>query len=298
VQIRGEHQANPVIVLVHGGPGFAMSPFSRTFQTWERDFTIAQWDQRDAGRTYSRNGKLPISLDQVSRDGIEVAEHVHRRLPGAPLILLGHSWGSAVGLTMIRKRPELFAAYVGAGQMSSKSEQEALSYRRVLARLDADQNQQGLDEMHKSGPPPYKDISALLVERKWLAVVDTPAERSLFSRMAPLLIAAPMSVQGIRDYLAAPKIAQAATFADVNNFEAAQLGRNFAIPVIVIEGDADLYTPVEPTARWLSGVQAPAKDLFVLRGGGHDALLTMPDRFLEALRLKVRPLVSVAPPRS
>lgn len=290
VQIRGLRRANPVIILVHGGPGFAMSPLARVFRPWEAEFTVVHWDQRDAGRTFSRNGPQPISIDLVARDGLEVAEHVRRKLPGAPVILLGHSWGSAVGLEMIHRRPELFAAYVGAGQMSSKAEQEALSYDRVFERLRVAGVGDGLDELRRIGPPPYKDMAELLVQRKWLASVDTPAEQSLFQRMAPLLLVAPhMSLKQTRDYLAAPKVAQAGSFDEVAAFDARRIGLRFGVPIFIFQGDQDLYTPGEPTERYLSEIQAPMKEVVLFPGGGHDALLTMPDAFLSELRKRVRP---------
>ena len=292
VQVRGEHRSDPVILVVHGGPGFAMSPLTPVFRSWETDFTVVQWDQRNAGLTYSRNGAQPISLGQVAGDGVEVAEYLHRKLPRAPIILLGHSWGSAVGLEMIRRRPDLFAAFVGAGQMSSKTEQEAISYRLVLDRLRAAGNQKGVDELSRTGPPPYKDLAGLLVERKWLSVVDTPEERSLFQRMAPLVLTAPgMSLADVRAYLAAPKVAQAASFDEIAAFEARNLGLRFETPIFVFAGDQDLYTPAGPTERYLGEIQAPVKDLVMLPGGGHDALLTMPGRFLAQLQARVRPLV-------
>ncbi|CAN5690921.1 alpha/beta hydrolase [soil metagenome] len=292
VQVRGEHRTNPVILVVHGGPGFAMSPLTPVFRAWETDFTVVQWDQRDAGLTYSRNGAQPISLGQVAGDGVEVAEYLRRKLPDAPIILLGHSWGSAVGLEMIRRRPDLFAAFVGAGQMSSKTEQEEISYRLVLDRLRAAGNQKGVAELSRTGPPPYKDLAGLLVERKWLSVVDTPQERSLFRRMAPLVLTAPgMSLTDVRAYLAAPKVAQSASFDEISTFEARKLGVRFETPIFVFAGDQDLYTPVGPTERYLAEIDAPMKSLVILRGGGHDALLTMPDRFLAELRARVRPLV-------
>jgi pimeloyl-ACP methyl ester carboxylesterase len=296
VQIRGDHRTNPVLLFVHGGPGFAMSPLSTVFRPWEQDFTMVPWDQRDAGRTYGRNGAQPISLDQVARDGEAVAEYVRRTLPGAPIVVLGHSWGSAVGLRMIHNRPDLFAAYVGTGQMSSNTEQEALSYQRVVQRLRVANNAKGLAELERSGPPPYRGLAALIVERKWLAAVDSPAERNLFRDKAPILLTAPgMSLKDIRAFIAAPQVAQKAAYAGFAGQDIRNVGLEFERPILVIEGDQDLYTPVEPTAKWLAEVKAPRKGLAIIPGGGHNAVLTMPDQFLQALRTHLRLETSPAP---
>ena len=56
IAIQGRDRTNPVILYLHGGPGEAQSPFLDQFKPWERDFTVANWDQRGAGKTFGRNG--------------------------------------------------------------------------------------------------------------------------------------------------------------------------------------------------------------------------------------------------
>jgi pimeloyl-ACP methyl ester carboxylesterase len=291
VQIRGEHRSNPILLFVHGGPGFAASPFTPVFRNWEKRFTLVQWDQRDAGRTYSRNGGQPLSIDQVTRDGLEVADHIRRRLGQPQVIVLGHSWGSAVALNMIHRRPDLFSAYVGTGQMDDRDDQEAASYAMVLARAKAARNATAVTELEKLGPPPYKGLAGLLVERRWLAVYDTPAERNLFKVMTPVVFYAPdQSLRELYDFNAAPKVAQPAAYGDVARFNARSLGLSFAVSMFVFEGDQDILTPPAPTQRWLDQLQAPRKALVLLKGGGHDAVFSMPDAFLAELDARVRPV--------
>jgi pimeloyl-ACP methyl ester carboxylesterase len=78
-----------------------------------------QWDQRGAGRTFAKNGAAGLTRERLIADGIDLAEQLHKRFPRGPRVLFGHSWGSIVGTGMAQQRPELFAAYVGTGQISS-----------------------------------------------------------------------------------------------------------------------------------------------------------------------------------
>jgi len=50
----------------------------------------------------------------------------------------------------------------------------------------------------------------------------------------------------------------------------------------------ELLTPFGPTQRWLDHIQAPQKVFVVLTGGGHDAVLAMPQTFLAELKARVR----------
>src|SRR5579864_1775082 len=81
IQIRGEDRTNPVLLFVHGGPGSTISPVSSLLRPWEKYFTVVMWDQRDAGKTFVRNGPVrEMSLSRVSQDGIELADYLRRHL--------------------------------------------------------------------------------------------------------------------------------------------------------------------------------------------------------------------------
>src|SRR5260221_5609476 len=114
IQSRGDARNNPVLLFIHGGPGSSESPLSSLFRPWEKHFTVVMWDQRDAGKTFSRNGAVrEMSLPRVAQDGIELAEFLGRHLHKKRIVVLGHSWGTMVGVRMVHDRPDLFSAYVG-----------------------------------------------------------------------------------------------------------------------------------------------------------------------------------------
>src|SRR5688572_27864119 len=121
VTIRGDDRDNPVLLHVHGGPGIAFSAFTAEFAPYEASFTVVQWDQRGAGCTFGRYGQdtPDLTLARITDDGIELAAHLQQRLPGASIVVLGHSFGSIVGVQMVRGATERFAAYVCTGQFTS-----------------------------------------------------------------------------------------------------------------------------------------------------------------------------------
>jgi pimeloyl-ACP methyl ester carboxylesterase len=61
ISIRGADRANPILVYVHGGPGAVEMPLAWTFERpWEDFFTVVQWDQRGAGKSYALNDPKTI----------------------------------------------------------------------------------------------------------------------------------------------------------------------------------------------------------------------------------------------
>jgi pimeloyl-ACP methyl ester carboxylesterase len=291
VQIRGEDRANPVILIVHGGPGISMIPLSAIFRPWEKYFTVVQWDQRGAGKTYGRNGtdEGAMTITRMSQDGLELAQFLCAHLHQSKIAVLGHSWGTVLATEMVLKRPDLFSAYVGTGEVVDKQENEKAVYAGLLTRLVASRDEAAIGELRKIGPPPYDDIDRLYAERKLLAAHDIPAERDLEWRLAPIVLFAPdYSLMDIYDFLAAPSFAQRATYREEDGYDARKLGTRFAVPFYIFEGDKDALTPMSLSQRYFATVEAPKKAFVILKGGGHSAMLTMPAVFLRELRVQLR----------
>jgi pimeloyl-ACP methyl ester carboxylesterase len=292
IQIRGEDRNNPVLLFVHGGPGSSESPMSSLFRPWEKYFTVVMWDQRDAGKTFARNGAVrEMSIARVAHDGIELAEFLRRHLHTNKIVVLGHSWGTMVGVRMVKDRPDLFSAYVGTGQVVSIAEKEPEIYARTMARLRAARDEAGIHALAKIGPPPYKTSSDLLTERTWSTRHDIASERDLYSNMTPVVLFAPgWSLWDIYEFMQASNAAEAATFDADASYDARDLGSKFEVPFFIFNGELDNVTPADLAKRYFDSIQAPMKQFVLLKGAGHSAVLTEPDIFLQNLVARVRPI--------
>lgn len=104
-------------------------PIAWAFQRpWEDFFTVVQWDQRGAGRSYPLNDPAAIAptltLNRYRDDAIELIDFLRKRYGKRRIVALGHSWGSLVGLSVAAARPDLLYAYVGMGQLIDGRENE------------------------------------------------------------------------------------------------------------------------------------------------------------------------------
>jgi pimeloyl-ACP methyl ester carboxylesterase len=170
IGIRGRKRDNPALLILHGGPGFAMSPTPRNFlYTWTNEFTVVHWDQRGAGKTFGRSGALDptVTIERMVSDGLEVAEFVRKKLSQPKIVIVGISWGSMLGVQMAKARPDLFYAYVGTGQAVNRGKYRALAYSELLAEARARNDQQAIGELAANGPPPYDSIARSMVHTRW-----------------------------------------------------------------------------------------------------------------------------------
>ena len=137
IEVRGQNVNNPILLFIHGGPGIAFIPLAGAWQaSWERDFTVVQWDQRGAGKTYASNDKelqrRTMNVPQMEQDTLDVVNYLRNRFRREKIFVLGHSWGSILGLWLAHEHPELIYAYVGVGQVINTRQNEEVGYRDTL----------------------------------------------------------------------------------------------------------------------------------------------------------------------
>jgi pimeloyl-ACP methyl ester carboxylesterase len=297
ITIRGQDRDNPAILVLHGGPGAPVSALPGHFLPWERAFTVIQWDQRGAGKSYTPNQATP-SIELMVHDGLEVSDYARSRLHRNKVALVGHSWGSVLGIRMIRARPELFNAWVGTGQIVNMQRNEVAAYAGVLAKARSRADKDGVDALEKSGPPPYSEIRQMGIERRW-GMQYEPGLR--YGPMGPrgllaeLLTAPDYSLKDVVNYfrgvIGGDGFFGQALDGPLMRVDLPALGTDFSIPFFVVEGEEDDITPAPLARAWFDKVTAPSKAFFLMPDAGHMALLTRSDVFLKFLLDHVRPLV-------
>ncbi|MDD1763371.1 MAG: hypothetical protein LUQ70_01480, partial [Methanobacteriaceae archaeon] len=56
ILIRGKDKNKPILLCLHGGPGMTLMPFAHiTDRKLEEKFIVVHWDQRGAGKTYTKS---------------------------------------------------------------------------------------------------------------------------------------------------------------------------------------------------------------------------------------------------
>ncbi|HEY7979813.1 MAG TPA: alpha/beta fold hydrolase, partial [Rhizomicrobium sp.] len=176
ITIRGRNRDNPILLFLHGGPGAPEMPTSWTFQNpWEDYFTVVQWDQRGSGKTYNANDPATlaptVNVDRMEKDSEELVQYLRSKYHKDKIFVLGHSWGSFLGLHLAQTRPEWLYAYIGMGQMIDSRASERDSYEAALAGAKAANDKQAIKELGGIAPYPNLDGSVPLakinIERNW-----------------------------------------------------------------------------------------------------------------------------------
>lgn len=293
ISIRGEDRDNPVILFLHGGPGDATNPWGYlAFRSWLKAFTVVQWDQRGAGRTLGKSGANiapTITVEQMTQDGVELADYLRKSLQKERLILVGHSWGSILGLSMTKARPDLFYAFVGTGQVADATRNYAVAYEALLTKARALKERTAVDELLAIGPPPYPDFRGWSVQRKWSNLFEH-ADLFIAGMFGAALSAPGYTLSDINDWNSGQELSGRRLIPQTAKLDSKALGGQLVIPVFVIQGAEDFTTPTSLAKEFVTSLRAPQKEFVTIPDAGHFAVFMKSDEFLRELVARVRAL--------
>jgi pimeloyl-ACP methyl ester carboxylesterase len=293
ILVRGQDRANPVLLFVHGGPGFAQLPIAARYSDQlERHFVVVHWDQRGAGASCAGTDFAAVTRERIVADALELSEQLGQRFGGdGRVFLLGHSWGSVVGALAVQQRPELFHAYVGLGQVVNGRRNEELSLEFVRAQARRRGDAEALAELSRIQPP-YHTQEELGTQRRWLN-----AYRGSIHAMERAREAIPAALFG-REYTLATRLHFFSCFQrsidrlwdGLDGFDALTQIPRLEVPVYLFTGRHDWNTPFPLIEEWAARLEAPHVEIVWFGGAGHVPPLEVPEEFQRRLIEKLRSL--------
>jgi pimeloyl-ACP methyl ester carboxylesterase len=297
VTIRGEDCNNPVLLFIHGGPASTYSIFNPLLRAWEKYFTIVQWDQRGAGKTYTRNGRDgsgTLTFNRLVQDGIELTEYLCSKLRHPKVILIGSSVGSLTGIMMAQQRPDLFYVYVGTDQNSP--DPHHLTYRLTVDALRDAGNKNGVQWVEKMGPDPTKwSLKDFYKRNQFIVKAIRDVPNMIMDLILPSMLSSPEhKISDIIDIFKGMNFSLEHLFEELMNFDFDKVGRQFEIPFFILHGDKDIITPTATAKAYFDEIEAPYKEFVLIRNAGHLACFARTDQFLEELIKRVLPLTNDA----
>ncbi len=283
--IRGRDPAhNPLLLFIHGGPGFPAAPFRQVNSDLERDFTVVHWDQRGAGYSYFPK-EIPVGtmrVEQFVRETLAVSRHLCREFNQPKLYLLGHSWGTLPAILAAARAPQLFYAYVAVSQLVDIDESARRLTVAALHHAQDDHARTQARELQAVGPPPYRAlpdqdraedlISGLLPRVPHQATDLRLAALALTSRYYPL----PEVIRCFWSY----RYSRGLLDPQLHGYDLRRLVPKLAVPVYFFVGREDTTFGVTLQEEYFRALVDPRGKQFVLfRDSTHWPHLEQPAAF-------------------
>jgi pimeloyl-ACP methyl ester carboxylesterase len=288
IRIQGDDRSNPVLLFVHGGPGLPEMPIAQLNSDLERDFTIVQWDQRGAGKSY-RHGipRESMRLEQFVNDTIELTSYLQRTLGKRRIYLVGFSWGTLVAALAAEREPQRFIAYVGISQIVNIPEAELVLYRDALAAAEARHLEKGIRQLRDIGPPAWATArKKTTVARWWKRLRPKVSHKITGARYAALALtsAAYTPVDLVR-LVEGAAFSSASLRDEIRAADLRKLVRRFKVPVYFLMGRHDTVVSSEMLVRYFATLDAPrGKKIIWFDDADHAPHLEMPERYRAVMR--------------
>ncbi|MFI7542275.1 alpha/beta fold hydrolase [Actinoplanes sp. NPDC049599] len=287
VSIRGDSAGNPVLLHLSGGPGSSDVGWVRTFnQPLEEHFTVVVWEQRGAGKSYPAvDPTAALTLDRLVSDGLELTAWLSRRFAEPKIYLTGNSWGSTLGVLMAQRRPDLFHAFVGTGQMVSQRETDLRLYRQLTAYADRTGDRGLRQRLAALGAPPYRDVLGYALVMEYYDAVEPYEPVPAFAAARGLSGFFPdeysvldtwNELRGFADMggLLYPRIQGVDFRRDVPRLD---------VPVYFMQGRHELTARSALADEWIAQLRAPVKRVYEFADSGHNPDAEEPGRYNDLL---------------
>src|SRR5215207_10187441 len=269
-EVDGADAGDPTLVFVHG---YALSLHCWHFQRkhFRGRYRQVLYDLRSHGRS-SRSDRKHCRIPQLADDLAQILDEV---VGDRPVILIGHSMGGMTIMRLVQSQPERFGSQIravalfstAAGEMAEHSPIPRLpgrTFARVAEPMLAALNR--IPELVEHGRRAGSDLG-YVVTRRFAFASDVPPSYVEF--VSEMLAQTPLEV--IADFYP--------TFAELDEYKA--LAGLSKLPVLIIGGEDDLFTPVAHTDRIAE--QLPDAVALRLPHCGHLGMIEHPDRVNEAV---------------
>ena len=292
--IQSKNIHNPVLLFVHGGPGMPEYWLTQRYPSGlEEHFTVVWWEQRGAGLSYYPD--IPsetMTAEQFVADTLEVTRYLIERFGQEKIYLMGHSWGSYIGIQAAAQAPELYYAYIGMGQITYQLQSEQLAYEYALAQYKAIGDTRMVRKLEAAPPtmtvPLPAEYEALRDAYMHGAGIGTTHE------MSSVITGIFLPSWQFRGYTLAEKFnlwrgkvySRSREFGLWETMLATDLTQQVTeldIPIYFFHGQYD-YTCAYPLAgAYFDQLQAPLKGFYTFEHSAHTPLFEEPEKALNIL---------------
>jgi pimeloyl-ACP methyl ester carboxylesterase len=304
VTARGRDRRNPILLVLHGGPAAPDLPNRYLFERpWNDYFTVVEWDQRGAGKTYVLNDPEKVAPTMNAKwmvqDAEELVAYLRETYSKQKIFVLGHSWGTIVGLHLAQQRPDWLYAYIGVGQIINMREAERIAYNWVLNTARKAGDEDAVKELEGIAPYPEPDgalrLEKMNIQRKWSVHFGglTYGRQSYdfwenAEKISPDYNETDFKAIDKGSAFSLPKL-----LPDMAATDFTKLTR-LSCPLLIFAGRYDYTTPSEPVQRWFERVEAPTKRWVWFENSAHMVYAEEPGRVLVHLVQDVLPLAAAA----
>jgi len=258
---------------------------------------MVYWEQRGAGKSYSKN--IPIesmNLEQFISDARELSEYLAKRFNQKKIYIMGHSWGSFLGILTAYQYPELFHAYFGIGQVCYQYKGEQISFEWAKEQANKQNNQKAIKTLSKLTFPDSlagidKWQNFLMVERNYVTQFGGGVTHEMTGMWPVVKMVLDLKEYTFREkmnFMPGSLFSLKYLWADVINKNLFNDIDSMQVPVYIFQGKLDYQTPYSVAKDFYNQLKAPQKEFFTFENSAHSPLMEEVEKFNSLVLEKTR----------
>jgi pimeloyl-ACP methyl ester carboxylesterase len=278
ILVRGNDSSLPLLLFLHGGPGMPAMYLAHAFQReLEKDFVVVQWDRRAAGKSYREDITSTLTTEQLVADTVELSNVLRARFRQDKIYLVGHSWGTYLGMLVIARHPELYHAYVGIGQLARSFPIAGIQDEYIRQSASRMGDQDAIKELEEKGASVRETL-----------LFKFGGEIHNAQSFTPLLLTGLAAPEySLRDARNIPKGVSLYSRNFVYNSISGELMEvitQVEIPIYFFTGRYDYTDPFTLTEQYFSTIKAPEKHIVWFEESAHFLFYEEPAAFARQMR--------------
>jgi pimeloyl-ACP methyl ester carboxylesterase len=285
--IRSVDTAHPVLLFLHGGPAMPTYALEQRYPTGlEKDFTIVWWEQRGAGLSYSSD--IPpetMTVQQMVDDTVAVTDYLRQRFGKEKIYLMGHSWGSFIGIQAAAQAPDRYFAYIGVGQLINQLESERLAYEYMLK---TSRQQGNADMVRKLEAAPFEKTVPLpepymALRDEAMHTLGVGTTRDMRSVISGIFLPTWMDpeytlLEKINIWRGKWSVSSKQLWNQVLKTDITVKVPKLDVPVYFLQGRYDYTTSYALAKAYLQQLEAPLKGFYTFENSAHSPQFEEPER--------------------
>lgn len=281
ILLRGQNTNNPVLLILHGGPGAPHIGHARHFQKeLEKHFVVVNWDQRGSGMSYNKAISVEsMTLEQFITDAIELIIYLRSQFNNKKIFLIGYSWGSLLGMHLIHRHPEYFHAYFGLSQMANMYENSLQVYNLLTNKAKACANKQALEQLNSID---RDHISAHLLQLQSLSfeLGGMHTDLNLTDQLIELCrTSAEYNSTDLANLNECAVYSRNALMGEILQANLMEYIVDVSVPVYFMLGRNDMVLSPYLSEEYFNKIHAPIKKIVWFEHSAHDLMFAENERF-------------------
>ena len=287
IMVNGQSKDLPVLLWLHGGPGAAQMPVARYFNhKLEAEFIVVHWDQRGAGKTNPRDFDVgTMTVEQYISDVHQMTQYLKRRLTKDRIYILGHSWGTQLGMIAAHRYPEDYLAYIGVGQVVDHYQANILAHRELKNRIVEKGEDKDLQLLASFSGPPYEQREDYVSFTRLLNKYNMNFDAKITKLAGVALFSGAYNLADLIRWVRGSNRGSGPMWEESQGWDILERVPEIEVPCYFISGRNDFNTPAVLVDEMLVQLGTPVAEAhFIINEASHTPFFSKPEEFFKIMK--------------